>query len=272
MADEVLLIPKANTLLVHSGNIVNWNRLKRKPNQTPTEEITECVGSTLAKFLAESDKNQLQYETDLDCVNAKFQETLPADERDELKVTVKIFLCKLLPPDALKEIVDRALTELGVSFVETVLISLPEQGDGEELTLDSIKPYWEVLQGLVQKEQVLSLGISDLDKGMLEQLYQWAQIKPVIDQVNLESCCVIPKDLGEFAKQHDIQLLTHNDPKNIMPEQILQEVIAASSTYKDGSQWETHWVLRYSVLIKCRGIIRTKGYILKAIRDLKKRK
>jgi len=38
------------------------------------------------------------------------------------------------------------------------------------------------------------------------------QVKPAINQVNLTTCCVIPQDLTEFAKEHDIQLLTHNDP------------------------------------------------------------
>ena len=39
MADEIPMIPKAGNLIVHSGNIVNWNRLKRKPNQRPTDEV-----------------------------------------------------------------------------------------------------------------------------------------------------------------------------------------------------------------------------------------
>lgn len=38
------------------------------------------------------------------------------------------------------------------------------------------------------------------------------QVKPIINQVNLASCCVMPPDMIEFAKLNDIQLLTHNDP------------------------------------------------------------
>ena len=41
----------------------------------------------------------------------------------------------------------------------------------------------------------------------------YLQVKPCINQVNLESCCVMPKDLTEYAKENDIQLLTHNDPR-----------------------------------------------------------
>ena len=38
------------------------------------------------------------------------------------------------------------------------------------------------------------------------------QVKPSINQVNLDSCCVMPPELVEFAKECDIQLLTHSDP------------------------------------------------------------
>ena len=40
MADEIPIIPKVNVLEVRTGNIVNWNRLKRKPNHTPTLEVS----------------------------------------------------------------------------------------------------------------------------------------------------------------------------------------------------------------------------------------
>lgn len=39
MAEEIPVIPKAGTIIINSGNIVNWNRLKRKPSQSPTEEV-----------------------------------------------------------------------------------------------------------------------------------------------------------------------------------------------------------------------------------------
>ena len=39
MADEIPIIPKVSVLEVKTGNIVNWNRLKRKPSQNPTDEV-----------------------------------------------------------------------------------------------------------------------------------------------------------------------------------------------------------------------------------------
>ena len=68
-----------------------------------------------------------------------------------------------------------ALVELDVSFIESVLLAFPET-DGEELTLEMIQPYWKVMEKLVHKEIALSLGLADLDKTLLEQLYGWAEV------------------------------------------------------------------------------------------------
>lgn len=38
-------------------------------------------------------------------------------------------------------------------------------------------------------------------------------MKPNTNQVNLDSCCVMPPEMTAFARDNDIQLLTHNDPK-----------------------------------------------------------
>ncbi len=46
-------------------------------------------------------------------------------------------------------------------------------------------------------------------------LFHAMQVKPSSNQVNLASCCVMPPDLTAFAKEFDIQLLTHNDPKGV---------------------------------------------------------
>ncbi|KAL4219503.1 hypothetical protein ACF0H5_022080 [Mactra antiquata] len=271
MADEIPVIPKASSIFIHSGNIINWNRLKRKPSTTPVEEISECIGSTLQNYFESADKNELQYLTELNCVHQKFKEKVPSEERGDLKLTVKIFLCSLQTPDYVTESIEKALSELDVKHIETALLAFPET-ENEEITLETIQPYWKALERMVDKEVVWSIGIADLDKKMLEQLYEWAEIKPIINQVNLDSCCVMPKDLVEYAKLNDIQLLTHNDPRTVLPIETLQDVIREKSTEKDSEFWEPLWVLRYSVLIKCRGIIQSKGFILKTQRDPKRRK
>ncbi|XP_071097359.1 glutamate--cysteine ligase regulatory subunit-like [Haliotis cracherodii] len=270
MADDIPVFPKAGTLQVHSGNIVNWNRLKRKPNQTSTEELKECIEAALNKFLSTADRTELQYTNDLLCVNCELKEQLGYEEREDLKITGKLFLSIQQSPEVIRETVDKLFRELQtVTYLETLMLALPELD--EEITVEQIKPYWEVMEELVEAETVLSLGICDLDKARLEELYNWAKVKPCVNQVNLASCCVMPADLTEYAKQNDIQLLTHSDETEIMPVKTLQDSIKVCATEKDSEHWEPAWTLRYSVLVKCRGIVKTKGYIFKANRIVKKK-
>ena len=70
------------------------------------------------------------------------------------------------------------LSELDVTFLETVLLTF--ETENEDLTLDLIQPYWEVLEDLVKKETILSVGMADLDKALLEQLYNWADVGLII--------------------------------------------------------------------------------------------
>lgn len=72
-----------------------------------------------------------------------------------------------------------------MSFIETVLLALPEFEDEDDLTLDVIKPYWTCLEELVDSEAVLSLGIADLNKSLLEQLYNWARVNMFYHLVGL---------------------------------------------------------------------------------------
>lgn len=266
MASEIPIIPKVSGLEVRTGNIVNWNRLKRKPDHTV--ELFECVTATVKKYLDTSDKTDLQYKKEIQCTDRDVHQPLPPDERGDLKVIVKVFLCaSIQSPTVINEIIDKATEELGISFVETVILSLSMFQTEDEISVDQIKPYWQVLEMLVAQERILSIGVADLDKKKLDELYEWARVKPSINQVNLASCCVMPKDLTEYAKLVDIQLQTHSDPTQLFPSSQLQEAMRQCGTEQDAYGWNPLWVARYSVLVKCRGIIKSKGYILRASRD-----
>ena len=52
----------------------------------------------------------------------------------------------------------------------------------------------------------------------------------------------------------------------------LQDVLSTTLTSRDGEGWQVAFVNRYSVLIKARGVIMSKGYMLRAERDAKRRK
>lgn len=110
------------------------------------------------------------------------------------------------------------------------------------------------METVFDQEQAHSLGISDVDTAAFVELHNSARIKPEAIQINLESCCIVPPELVTFTRENNIQLLTHNDPQNILPTETLKTVVS--------SLQEVIWTVRYQTLLRCRGIIKNKGYVI----------
>ncbi|XP_069593752.1 glutamate--cysteine ligase regulatory subunit [Ranitomeya imitator] len=260
------LLDGAATLHLHTGNLMNWGRLKKKCAVSPSEELGDCIRTTLNEWSLKVGPELVQESPNtLECAMTLALETINPEERDEMKVSVKLFVLG----DGLSSIrhaVDMACSTLAVTQLDSVIIAPPPLEDGVTLTLEHLQPYWRELESLVQDNKVVAIGTSDLDKPLLEQLYLWAQIKPSSNQVNLASCCIMPPDLTAFAKQLDIQLLTHSDSKEILSEESFQDALKEGIQGAQVDGWSPEWVLRYSVIVKTRGIIKSKGYIIQAQR------
>uniref|UniRef100_A0A2C9KXA7 GCS light chain n=1 Tax=Biomphalaria glabrata TaxID=6526 RepID=A0A2C9KXA7_BIOGL len=257
--DKIPLFPKAKSMLIHSGNIINWNRLKRKPNQNSTDEVLECIGNTLGAYLESANKTDLQYVQEIYKVNTENVQVLDENERDDVKITVKVFICSPQPPKVITEVVDKVLNELGTSFVETLLLSIAPFSEEEEA--DSSVVTWGF--------SPCRLSVAPPWNHLEVELDRLRTVKPSIDQVNLESCCIMPKDLTEYAKSINVQLLTHNDRPVFIPTDKLKETLLSVSTERDSENWNPEWAARYSGILKCRGIISMKGYIFHATRNRK---
>ncbi|XP_075012430.1 glutamate--cysteine ligase regulatory subunit isoform X2 [Calonectris borealis] len=240
------LLERAATLTLQTGNLLNWGCLRKKCPATPGEEVRDCIQKTLTEWSSKigQDLNQQNF--------SSLDQTL---HRSEMQLTW--CLCSF----------SSACSALGVAQLDSVIIAPAPVEDGTSLSLEYLQPYWQELENLVQNKKIVAIGTSDLDKTLLEQLYLWAQVKPSSNQVNLASCCVMPPDLTAFAKQFDIQLLTHNDPKELLCEASFQEVLQESIQNTKAHEWIPLWLLRYSVIVKSRGIIKSKGYIMQAKRN-----
>lgn len=118
-----------------------------------------------------------------------------------------------------------------------------------------LKLLYKTLEEYAQKQQIKQLGIADLDAKALEKLHNSAEVQPTIAQVNLANCCVVPADLQEFCKEHELVLNTHSDPELLLPEEQLTGLAPGYSI---------DWALRYQVHVRCRGVLTAKGYIVGA--------
>ncbi|XP_035229983.1 glutamate--cysteine ligase regulatory subunit-like [Stegodyphus dumicola] len=132
------------------------------------------------------------------------------------------------------------MKDLDVSVIDSLILSLPPPPNAETLTLAHIKPLWKVLEQLVHDGKVVTIGISDLDTHQLAELYDWTEVKPSVNQVNLESCCVMPPEMTAFARANDIQLLTHNDPKDLLPKTLQPKILESGIANPDG--WKVNWI------------------------------
>uniref|UniRef100_A0A8C4R4F8 GCS light chain n=1 Tax=Eptatretus burgeri TaxID=7764 RepID=A0A8C4R4F8_EPTBU len=183
-----------------------------------------------------------------------------------LQNLAKVFLLQN-QPRALKEAIEKVSEALGVAHLDTVMMALPPTSLENDPLNEHLKASWLELQQLVAAGSIASLGTSDLDVSQLETLYHWAEVKPVSNQVNLASCCVMPPELTAFAKKFDIQLLTHNDAADILPAAAFESAVGDALNIP-AAGWTPVWVLRYSVVIKCRGVIKCKGFLVGAWRHL----
>lgn len=257
MGDEVPVVPKVEHILFHTGNSVSWHISKKNLIQTPIDELTECMSDTLKEWLENADKNLLQDLPSIRCINNKFVEVIDASERDELKITVKLFIYKT-SDEVLRTAINNILIELGVAFIDLVILSFAT----EDCDIADIKRLWGVLEEFVDQGKIDSLGSADLLLADLTDLYEASKVKPIMNVITQELCCATPPDLASFVKERQIQLGAHSDPKNILPVDKLRDVLTQRLSYCDAKDSTVNWVARYSVLVKTRGVIKMKGYVV----------
>ncbi|XP_078047884.1 glutamate-cysteine ligase modifier subunit isoform X2 [Augochlora pura] len=185
-------------------------------------------------------------------IKGKKDNALQDINREEIKITVKVFMSS---PNVnlLKEAIDAVCNYLNTNAIESLVIAYSVIETSEDL-LSSLKQLWTGVEEYVELGKLSSVGLSDVSTDVFIDLFQWAKVKPNIVQVTLATCCVVPPVLQAFTKENDVQLLTHNDPGQILPDKELDKIFNGDA--------KIHWVSRYQIHVKCRGILSSKGYLV----------
>ncbi|KAJ5735267.1 uncharacterized protein N7483_000392 [Penicillium malachiteum] len=213
-----------------------------------------------------------------------------AEERSQYDITVKLFYLPGIPVSRrcahTREAIDLVLKELHVDSIDLLIVSFPgllfdadddsdeeEAGaTGESDDFDSMVQTWRVLESLHEQGMIGQLGVAEFGSERLARFLPHTQVKPSVDQINLKDCCVVPKSLILYAKQEQIQLLTHNDCNDILPVGTTREllgpadkgvgILASAPDADDGIQGhvEPQWVVKYTAVVKDRGVVENKGY------------
>nr|XP_012215999.1 PREDICTED: glutamate--cysteine ligase regulatory subunit [Linepithema humile] len=234
----------SHNLLINTGNILSLSEARQKASQNSTDELIETLKIILNDKQSKGDGTTV--------INGKEDTSLQDVDRKDLKVTVKIFISSP-NVDSLKEALDQAFKALHTNTIESLVIAYKSIENPEDM-LSSLKCIWSVIEDYIKVDKLSSVGLSDINTNTFIELFQWANIKPNIVQINLATCCVVPPALQAFTKENDIQLLTHSDPCQILPQEVLEDIF--------GSAAHLHWLIRYQIHLKCRGILSSKGYLL----------
>jgi glutamate--cysteine ligase regulatory subunit len=215
-----------------------------------------------------------------------------AEERSQYDITVKLFY--LPGADArdraryTKDAVGLVLKELGIQSIDLLVLSFPgmsfdgdceyeadrknsEQGNDEEEIAT-----WPVVEELFQQGVVKKLGISEFGSEKLARFLARVKVRPQVDQINVRDCCNVPPPLIKLARAEKIELLTHFDCTDILPSGTLREllgpgprgagVVSESKDSTDGLKGDLapRWVVKYTAVVRDRGVIENKGYFAAA--------
>lgn len=143
---------------------------------------------------------------------------------------------------------------------------------------------WRTIEELHDSGTVAKIGLAEFGTQRLTKFLDEARIRPAVDQINVRDCCVVPKPLIMFAKKEQIELLTHSDVTNILPRGTLREllgpgikgvgVLSSGSEHQEkaasnglNGDVEPQWVIKYTAVVKDRGVVENKGYF--AVAELK---
>lgn len=223
--------------------------------------------------------------------------TLLSEPRDSYKITAKLFYLPGIPSSRrcrhTREAIDMVLKELGVDSIDLLIVSYPgvtfDADDDEETSIDENESItsdesqgldaqiktWQVLESLYEAGTIKRLGLSEFSSDRLEKFLPEVKVRPSVDQINVKDCCVVPKSLILYAKEHQIELLTHADCMDILPSGTTRELlgpgeigagILAAKPDAESDQpglkgdIEPQWVIKYTAVVENRGVVENKGY------------
>ncbi|KAK3327286.1 NADP-dependent oxidoreductase domain-containing protein [Cercophora scortea] len=214
------------------------------------------------------------------------------EEPSEYDITVKLFFLPTTPvaarPQYVREALSLVLKELDVRAVDLLVVSFPGMsfdGDCEweadkrnalQGNDDDEAATWPAVEELQRQGLVRSLGIAEFGSAKLARFLTRVQVPPRVDQINIKNCCNVPPPLVKIAKEQGIDLLVHSDCTDILSKGTLREllgpgprgagILADTETGTGGLQGDLvpQWVVKYTAVVRDRGVIENKGYFASA--------
>ncbi|KAH7139788.1 aldehyde reductase [Dactylonectria estremocensis] len=148
--------------------------------------------------------------------------------RSEIFLTSKLWNTHHKGPDV-EEALDQSLSDLGTDYVDLYLIHWPvsfikpaeatlrfpidPSDEGVHVIDVPIEETWKALEALVKKGKIKSIGVSNFTKEKVEEIFKFAEIKPVVNQIEAHPYLQQP-GLLEWSKQNDVLITAYSPSGN----------------------------------------------------------
>ncbi|CAG8617189.1 29498_t:CDS:2, partial [Gigaspora margarita] len=266
-----------NTVIVYTGNVMkqaNINTFKDEASFFIFQlKLASCLENSLKNVNSSYNIDQTRGILE---VPSPYDLSYKLKDRDDFEITVKLFYLpsssnsddnpSTLPPSYISQSLHHLFCLLGITYVDSFIVYFngllfdDQDQDDSNLVMDdfeSLVEVWKELESQYRNDRIKKLGVSEFTKNRFERFLDVVEIPPKIDQINFKSCD-LPNRMINYAKEHDIELLTHKDPANILPSATFQKILK-DTKFPFTSKLLPRWVLKYSVLVKCREVVANKG-------------
>lgn len=159
--------------------------------------------------------------------------------REDLFVTSKVWNADLGYESTLKAF-ETSLNKLGLDYLDLYLIHWPVEGKYKEA--------WRALETLYKNGKVKAIGVSNFQIHHLEDLLKDAEIKPMVNQVELHPR-LSQKELLSYCLENDIQLEAWSP---LMQGQLLEQPelkVIAEKYNRSVAQIILRWDLQNGVVV-----------------------
>lgn len=153
--------------------------------------------------------------------NDKAETNGGTEHEGQLKIVAKIFINDFAE-DSINEGIEALLKNCSTTPSVILAYHPTCRADGGDkfvwadnckVSKEHFKFMWKQLRELRTAGKIAQLGIADMDLGTILDIFEDKNYDFTILQINTQTCCVVPPELQQFCKEHEIQLLTHSDPQ-----------------------------------------------------------
>lgn len=99
-------------------------------------------------------------------------------KREEIFLTTKVSTTVMRESEeVIRASIDESLRKLQTPYIDLLLIHWPVK--------DCVKKTWQIMEDYVRQRKVKSLGVSNFNRHHLEELFEYAAIRPVLNQIEV---------------------------------------------------------------------------------------